>query len=166
MDVMHTITNWIDHNRWTAMGLVIIIAIAAAVVGCNPTTVSLLNPAEKVTAAQLEREAAVLQAQLDTRHAGIQSQKFAYEAEVTAAQNKLEIARGDIAEQIEFRRNVIETVAGIGTAISQGEISLPAIIGGLTQLALAGIATGVVLDNRRKNAIIAKADATPPPTTP
>ena len=163
MDLWHKITNWLDHNRWTALALVIAVAVAAAVVGCKPTAASLLNPGEKVTAQQLEVEAAVLQARLDTRHAGIEAEAAEYEAEVTAAQNRLEIARGEIAEQVELRRKAIETFAGIGTAVSQGEISLPAIIGGLSQLALAGIAVGTVADNRRKNKIIKAGGGGDPP---
>lgn len=145
MDVLHSIANWVDHNRWLAFALALWVAVCIGFAGCAPKTPSVLYPPKKVTVAQLDQEAILIQK----------------DAEAKAA--ALEAARSDLQRQYDLRNQIIGIVGGVGQLAVSGTIN-PAsgLAAGLQLLTLLGLG-GAVLDNRRKDAVIAAKSETAAP---
>ena len=131
-DIWHVITKWIDHNRYTAVGLIAAFSVFAWVVGCESTT-------------------AGLSGQLVNR------QQF--NAEIADAKADIEreiMAKDDLDEQDEKRQEVIDTISGLGTSLASGGTFTGAQII-TTTLSLAGIiGGGNFVDTRRENKIISE----------
>ena len=136
MDFLNKLLKVADHDRWKVIGLLLGILAAVAIVGCQPTTGSVLNPGEKVARAELASEAATLKAQ----------------AEANVA--KIEAGFADLDKQAEFRADVINTLGGLATAAAEGTISPTAGIASIVNLALLGLAGGGIIDGRRKDKLI------------
>jgi len=150
MDALHAVLNWLDHNRYLAIGLLVAVLLSAGIVGCQPTTASLTTPGEKVTATELEREAVTVGADLAKRGASLEADVAAYNAALAAA-------AADIERQYAIRAAIVETVGSLGVAAAEGTISPAAGIGAIIQLLTLGAAGGLLLDNRRKDKVITTA---------
>lgn len=136
MDVLHSILNWIDHNRWAVIMPVGVVALVLSVGMGRPKTESVLHPGEEVTATQLEREAAL----------------FVKEQETTA--RLFEIAAEDLAVQAGRNEAILETIGGVATSIATGGVNVPALIAAVITLASVGLNIGQKLDGRRKDGVI------------
>ena len=142
MDVLHKIVKVVDYERWKVIGVAVGLALAFSVVSCAPKTVSILNPPEKVGAAQIEREVALIEGDYATKL------------------KQAELAQADLAKQYAMRKQLIEAAGGIATlAATGGTVTPGALIGTITQLGLAGLALGAIGDKRRANKIIANGNA-------
>ena len=153
----HSITKWMDYNRNLLAGLVLAIVMAAVLIGCSITTDSVVTPGETVTAPQLQAEISLTAAEFSKREAALS-------ADVAAFNARAEIAKEDLIQKAERRVEIINMIAGFGTMVATGGVTPSAAIGAAVQLALLGAGTGVVLDNRRKDAIIREGNATPSAT--
>lgn len=133
----------IDHNRYLAMALVLAALTAILFTSCAPRTQSIIEPGKMVTSAELEREAIEIQADYDK------------------ALDSLEVAQADLAAKYAKRRKVIEIAGALGQAAIEGAVSPTAGLAALLQIATLGAAAGAVVDNRRKDKVIAlkKAEA-------
>ena len=156
MDVLHKLLNVADHNRWLVVGLVAAVLVAAALIGCEPRTVSLRTPGERVTAAELEREAVAAAAELEARQAELAAAVEAHNAAVAAAED-------DLSRQIELRRGIVEAVGAVGAAAAGGTLTPAAGVAAMVQVLTLGAAAGAVADNRRKDRVIRDKAATGPP---
>jgi len=136
MDGLHKALKWIDHNRYLSTALVVALLIAVAFAGCQPTTQSVLNPGEKVTAVELQREAAVIKAD--------------YKAKLKS----LEVAKADLEQQYELRQQIVGVVGALGQTAAGGGLTPTAGIAGAVQLLTLAAAGGALVDNRRKDKII------------
>ena len=136
MDALHTAFNWLDHNRYMAVAVVLAVSLAIWLVGCQPMTQSVLHSDQTVTANELEREAAII------------------DGEIQVKLKALELARADIERQVALRAQAVEILGGLATAASTGTFTPAAgINGAITFLGLIGL--GAVADNRRKDKVIA-----------
>jgi len=134
---MHTVTGWLDHNRYIAMALVMVAVTAVWLVGCQATTESVLQPGSQIGRAELEREAAEIVAD--------------FEAKSTA----LELAQADLERQEAARAAAVQVLTGLAASAASGTLT-PAggINAAITLLGLIGL--GAVADNRRKDAVLKK----------
>lgn len=135
MDVLHKVLNWLDHNRYLAVTILLTAALSVWLVGCQPMTGSVLKPGEKVTAVELEREAVVVQ------------------ADVEAKLKQLELAQADIQRQVELRTQAIQILGGLAETATTGTFTPATGINAVVTL-LGLIGLGAVADNRRKDKVI------------
>ena len=149
MDVLHKMLKMLDHNRWTVGLMAVAVLVSAGLVGCQPETMSLVDPDRRVTAVGLARETTALKA-------GLEKRQSALDVDVTALADQTGIASSEIEAKTELRRTIVETLGGIGTAVAEGSFSATSGVGAVIQLALAGLAGGGLLDRRRKDQVIAK----------
>ena len=151
MDLIHKALNWADHNRWLVAAAIIGIALSVALIGCQATTQSVLHPDVQVTAAELDREALIVQTEAELALKKLEGQT-----------QQLKLAKADIQRQQELRAQIVGIVGAVGTAAVEGAVSPASGIAAAVQLLTLLALGGSVLDNRRKDKVIA--DATPPAT--
>lgn len=156
MDLLHKATKWAEHNRFLVLAMVVGLALSVWLLGCQPQTTSLLDPDQKVTATQLEREVILVQMGLDDQAAMLTSLESRYNSDVTAKNRQIEAAETDLEEQQKMRLELINLVAGIGTAVTQGGLSAPAAIGSVVQVLTLLAAGGLGIDTIRKSRVIGK----------
>jgi hypothetical protein len=65
----------LNDNHSTAIAISIIIAAAIWLYGCEPKTMSLLDPAKQITRAELEAESALLIARINTAQSDLQKKE-------------------------------------------------------------------------------------------
>ena len=159
VDLWHKFTKWADYNRYVFFLSFAAILFSAAMmwtIGCQSTSAGLTSD-EKVTLPELNRQAVKVQATLDNEKAEIEKQIAMYNAKAAAFAESYEAAADDIQRQDEIKQQLFTGVMGIVQSVAGGTATIGdtiPIAGGLIGLAF-GI--GATVDNRRKDAIIAKA---------
>ncbi len=154
MDVLHNSLKWIDYNRGLAVGAILAVCLSGAMISCQPKTAGLIDPARKVTAAELSGEIAIIQRQLAADAADLTAGTERYNAEVEVLNAQIDAAADDLESQMELRRQIIEQTGGIATAFAQGGLDWTAGIGALSQVVLLSFAGGATYDNVRKRKLI------------
>ncbi len=143
-DLLHTALNWLDHNRWTAAGLALGVAIMLAVVGCEPRAISPVS-GEPATAAQIQADVEGFIAQQQAAVAAIEANVQAAVIKAEAAVAEINARKAAIAEAILTLQEVLGGFAGpVGAP-------LVSLAGGL---ALSAFGIGALVDNRRKDSVI------------
>ncbi len=135
---MKKLWNAIEHNRYLVMALVLAALTAVLFTSCAPLTQSIVEPGKMVTSDELEREAITVQADYDQ------------------AIDSLEVAKADLAAKYAKRQKIIEIAGALGQSAVEGTVNPAAGLAALLQLATLGAAAGAVVDNRRKDKVIAK----------
>lgn len=154
MDISHKILVWLDHNRHLALALGIALCLVIGLASCAPKTGSLLFPEVRVSAAQLDTEVITVETDLQKRAIEITALQEKYNADVAAANKRIETAKADIKSQKEMRIKLVEIAGALGTAAAAGTINPAAGIAAAIQVVTLLAAGGAVLDNRRKDKII------------
>ena len=161
MDYLHRLLKWVDHNRYTVLGVILAIGISVWLIGCQPETTSTLDPTQDVTASGLQREIQTKQQEFNQEAADLmvaasklEAESRQHEADIDNYNQTVEAAIEDLQRQQEQRREVIRYLGGLGTSIAEGTVNPASLIGGVTQLLLLGLAGGVGADNLRKGKVI------------
>lgn len=158
-DMWHKFTKWADYNRYTFILLFVAIVFSVGMlwtVGCQSKTTGLIDETQ-VTLPELNRQAVKVQQTLDAEKASIEMQIAQYNAKAAAYAASYEAAADDIKRQDEIKQQLFTGVLGIVQSVAGGTATVGdtiPIAGGLLGLAF-GI--GATVDNKRKDAIIAKA---------
>lgn len=147
----------IDHNRNTAMSLLVvagIIALAAGMTACESQTASLVdggNVSRQVFEAQAKKIATGIEAQ----KAALVSQIDQLNKDIILHNELVEAGRADLDQQDAFKAELLTTIGGVAaTAASGGGFNAVALIPTIIGLAGAGLGVGRHLDARRKDAVI------------
>ena len=165
-DLLHGLLKWVDHNRYLVAGVVLFALFAGWLVGCDVKTQSLLSEDQKVTLRELEREVIVVQQTLDDEASTLREREALYNAKVESMNNAIAIAEADIAEKQEVRLKLIEIAGAVGTAAAAGTLSPAAGIAAAIQALTLFVGGGAIIDNRRKNRVIARLKNGNGPATP
>ncbi len=136
-DIVHRAANFADHNRGLCAGLALAAAAALWLGACQPRTQSLLDPARRVTAGELQRELAQVESE--------------YAARLRAG----EAALRDLQAQYESRARVAQLAGGAAALAVGGDLTPSALVGSLLQFLTLFGAAGLAYDNRRKDRVIA-----------
>ncbi len=126
---MDKVLKWINWNRFLVILPVAGLVTWLIAAGCTPQTISPIDPARQVTAAQLE----------------IDFVSWKNETEIIAA--RFDYARADLQEQTE---QLADLQAKMVTLASGGVADLP----GLLKLLMSGAGIGAITDNIRKRGLI------------
>lgn len=151
MDLFHKVTNWIDHNRGVFTMVIVGIVVSVGIVGCQPTTTSLLNPERKVTVAELDREVIILDQQFSKRASIITTLRDEFNFAVLSKNAEISMAEEDLERKYEARAELINIVGGVAATIASGAtLSPPAIVS--TVLSVVGLFAvgGLGYDNVKK----------------
>ena len=159
MDILHSITNWIDQNRYTFFGLVIGLCLAAAVFfgvpGCQSKTVGLIPEQGRVTRTELEQQRVDVIKDLDILKQDAELAIERYNIELAAVNEKMTAANADLDQQDQLKTDVINSLAVIATDVAGGAAFNPVgLIPILSTLILGGLGIGLKADNSRKDAVI------------
>lgn len=150
LDIWHKICKWLDYNRFAVAGIVLAVIASAWLVGCQPMTLSITRPGEKVDVAMLEQEIEQVQRSMDSRAATIVKMQAGYNSDVILYNQAIERAEADLERQVELRKQIVDVVGGLATALATGGLTAPQAVGSVvTLLGLFGTA-GFGLDNIRK----------------
>lgn len=153
-DLWHSITTFVDYNRFVVLGLLVAVLAAGAFLGCQPRTDSLIVPGTRITATQLDQEVAAINQTLQTKAAKIEADQSALAAEETAIQAKVNAAGEDLAQQVEIRKAVVNTLATVAVDAANGTVTPAGAIQGIVSLLLMGATAGLAADNLRKSRVI------------
>ena len=157
-DMWHKFTKWADYNRYTFILLFVAIVFSVGMlltVGCQSKTTGLIDETP-VTLPELNRQAVKVQQTLDEEKASIEMQIAKYNAKAEAMAASYDEGVADIQRKDEIKQQLFTGVLGIVQSVAGGTATVGdtiPIAGGLLGLAF-GI--GATIDNRRKDAIIAK----------
>ena len=154
VDILHKILKWVDHNRGLVTALLLAVMLSVWVVGCQPKTTSVLDPHQKVTAAELQREMAIVSRDLSKREAMIAQMQAALEAEAQEKSDAIAAAIDDLDRQIAMRKQMITAIGAMGQSLAAGTLTPAAGINGVVSLILLLGAGGLGVDNLRKNRVI------------
>ena len=116
MDPVHKITNWISHNRYTAIALVAFIGAAGWLIGCESQTAGLIDPGVKVTRAELQREMLVIQGNISARRADLEASVVKLNQEVEQLNQAAALGDEDLTRQDEVRASFVEFAYQSGSA--------------------------------------------------
>ena len=159
MDLLHSITNWIDQNRYTFIGLVVGLCLASAVFfgvpGCQSKTIGLVPEQGKVTRPELEQQRVDVIKSLDILKQDAELAIDRYNLELAAVNQKLAAANADLDQQDQLKADAINSLAIIATDVAGGAAFNPVgLIPILSTLLLGGLGIGLRADNKRKDAVI------------
>lgn len=165
MDLWHSITNWIDQNRYTFIGLVIGLCLAGAVFfgvpGCQSKTAGLIPEQGKVTRPELEQQRVEVIKDLDILKQDAELAIEKYNIELAAVNAKIAAANADLDSQDQLKAEVVNSLAVIATDVAGGAAFNPVgLIPILSTLILGGLGIGLKADNSRKDKVIESKSAT------
>jgi hypothetical protein len=153
-DLWHSFTNWIDHNRNTAISLVIVAVLCTWLfTGCS-TTQSIVDPNKDITGAQLEREIVVLKGTFSDRKAQIEADTVKLNADIKCTNEKIVLADADLAKQDEFKAQILEFTGATVSAVMSGGVTGPAAANSALTLGALALAFGRHRDSKRKDGVI------------
>jgi len=155
MDRIHRITNWMDHNRWTLLSLLLAAGAVAVLAGCRSRTQG-LNGAEAVDRAGFEVQVLAGEKQLITQRARLEAAVAEFNGDVERFNAQVDLGRGDLDAQDAVRAELLTLLGNGLTDALAGRLNPAAFV--MPGLALLGAALGIgkTLDNRRKDKVIAR----------
>ena len=158
MDLMHTVTRWMDHNRWTLAAMLLAATAIVLLVGCQPRTASLSGQGP-VDARQFELEILAGQGDLTARRSDLTGAMERFNADVETFNARVQLGRDDLARQEQVRAELLALLGAAATDAIAGQLDPRGFI--VPALGLLGGAFGIgkTLDNRRKDRIIRQLQA-------
>ena len=160
-DVMHKLTNWIDHNRYTVLSVLIFILMMTVVVslaGCESVTLGLTAAADgtaaKVTRSEFERQVLAGEKDLAVRRIELDGLVAAFNEEVKTFNQRVEAGQEELARQDEFRQQIVDTIGLVATSATEGSLNPAALVPIGIGLLGGALGLGTSADNRRKDKVI------------
>ena len=166
MDMMHKVTNWIDHNRYKFLAIIVTVALLAVAVGCESMTPSVKDPTVQVTRQQLAAETIQIQSGLTKRKAELDAAIAIYNADVQASDKLIAAAVEELDRQDQIKAELLNLAGAVITGWAGGTGPPTAAIVG-TGLTAFGMLFGIgsAADGRRKDKVIEKVKNGKQPTT-
>ena len=161
-DVLHPITNWIDHNRYTALSILMFIVVLGLVVsltGCESATGALAATTEdgaalKVTRSEFEHQALGGEKDFAIRRIQLDGLAVVFNEEVAAFNAQVQAGLEDLLRQDLFKQQFLETVGGVAVSATEGTLNPTALLPIAIGLLGGALGLGTSADNRRKDKLI------------
>jgi len=164
-DPLHKLLNFVDHYRYTVIGLLLcglVLAGAVTFMGCQSRTLGLRPAADgsypEVTRQELERQAIDVKSDLEQKRAAAQLAIEAYNQEVSAINARIEAGAADLDRQDAIKAEVFAAVSEIGGQLLSGNLTGAGLAtAGMGLLGVVGtiLGIGATADSKRKDSIIA-----------
>lgn len=161
-DVMHKVMNWIDHNRYTVLSIVLFILTMGAVVamtGCESTTAGLVMktdgaPPVKVNRSEFQRQALLTEKDFTVQRLQLDMQTAAFNEEVKAFNQQVQVGLEDLQRQDEFKQQLLDTVGIVAVGAADGTLNPASLVPIGIGLLGGALGLGTSADNRRKDKLI------------
>ena len=161
-DVLHSITNWIDHNRYTVASIlmfIVALGIIFSLTGCESTTTALAATTEdatvvKVTRSEFEHQALVGDKDFAIRRIQLDGLVAVFNEEVAAFNAQVQAGLEDLLRQDQFKQQFLETVGGVAISATEGTLNPAALLPIAIGLLGGALGLGTSSDNRRKDKVI------------
>ena len=161
-DVLHSITNWIDHNRYTVASILVFmvaLGIIFSLTGCESTTTALAATTEdaavvKVTRSEFEHQALVGEKDFAIRRIELDGLVAVFNEEVATFNAQVQAGLENLVRQDLFKQQFLETVGGIAISATEGTLNPTALLPIAIGLLGGALGLGTSADNRRKDKLI------------
>jgi len=155
-DLMHKLTNWIDHNRGQFFGILIpaVVLIVLLFAGCSKTQ-SIADPTQKVDRQGFLIEAIAAEQQLKQETIDIEALLQKHNTKIETYNLKKDTGLADLDSQDQRNQRILEITGGALTEYASGGTFTPIPLL-LSLLNVAGIGWGLgnKYDNMRKDKVI------------
>jgi hypothetical protein len=160
-DYFHALLKLIDHHRGIVTAAVICAALSGYLFGCRIETHSLVDPDRRVTPQQLRNEARTLDQQFESRRNMLLADIENFNVDLAAHELTITDRLDDIQRQEAIREQIVGTIGGFAADAATGTFNPVSAITALISLFGIGAASGLAVDNFRKQRVIKqlKADA-------
>ena len=161
-DVLHSITNWIDHNRYTVASVlmfIVALGIIFSLTGCESTTGALAATTEdatvvKVTRSEFQHQALVGEKDFAIRRIQLDGLVAVFNEEVAAFNAQVQAGLEDLLRQDLFKQQLLETLGGVAISATEGTLNPTALVPIAIGLLGGALGLGTSADNRRKDKVI------------
>lgn len=160
-DMLHKVFNWMDHNRYTLLSVLIFIILMGMVVslaGCESVTLGLSAQADgspaKVTRSEFERQALATEKDFALRRIELDSLVAQFNEEIKAFNEQVQAGLDDLARQDQFRGQILDTIGLVATSATEGTLNPAALVPIGIGLLGGALGLGTSADNRRKDKVI------------
>lgn len=160
-DVVHAVTNWLDHNRYTFAAVLLFIltmAVVAGLTGCESLTPSLSTTedgtAVKVNRSEFQRQALIGEKDFAVKRIELDAQTAAFNAEIAAFNERVQAGLDDLQRQDEFKQQLLDTIGSVAIGASDGTLNPMALVPIGIGLLGGALGLGTSADNRRKDKVI------------
>jgi hypothetical protein len=160
-DVVHTVLNFIDHNRYAVASVVVFIlamGLVLQVTGCKAMTAGLVTTADgaapQVSRTEFQRQALIGEKDFAVQRIELDAQIAAFNEEVRAFNERVAVGLDDLQRQDEFKQQLVETVGLIAVSATEGTLNPAALIPIGIGLLGGALGLGTSADNRRKDKVI------------
>jgi hypothetical protein len=153
-DYFHAFLKLIDHHRGIVLAAVICTALGGYLLGCRIQTTSLVDPDRHVTPQQLRHEARTLDQQFETRRNMLLADIENFNVELAAYEQAIADRIDDLERQEALRAQIVSTIGGFATDAAAGTFNPVSAITALISLLGIGAASGLAVDNFRKQRVI------------
>ena len=155
-DLLHKVTNWIDHNRGQFFGILIpaVAIIVLLLAGCSKTQ-SITDPARKVDRQTFAIESMAKEQELKQETIDIEALLQKHNAKIETYNLKKETGLADLDSQDQRNQRILEITGGALTEYASGGTFTPIpLLFSLLNIAGIGWGLGNKYDNMRKDKVI------------
>jgi len=122
-DVWHSVLKFIDHNRYSVIGLVLVAVAISCMVGCTSNVRSLMGDGQSVNRETFEREVIDEDSKLAQEKVRLEAEVAALNVRVAAFNQKTEDALVSLDRQDEMKATVLDLFGGAIMSAAQGTIN-------------------------------------------
>lgn len=160
-DIVHTALNFVDHNRYTLVSVLVFVLAMGLVVhltGCQATTAGLVARADgavaQVSRSEFQRQALIGEKDFAVQRIELDGQIAAFNEEVKTFNERVAAGLDDLQRQDEFKQQLLETIGLIAVSATEGTLNPAALVPIGIGLLGGALGLGTSADNRRKDKVI------------
>ncbi len=160
-DTVHSVFNWIDHNRYTVASVLVFIltmGIVFSLTGCQSQTLGLAassdGSTEKVSRSEFQRQALVGEKDFAVKRIELDSMTAAFNEEVNVFNQRVETGLEDLDRQDAFKAELMETIGVVAIGATEGTLNPASLVPVGIGLLGGALGLGTSADNRRKDKVI------------
>ena len=160
-DAVHSVINWIDHNRYTVASVLLFIltlGIVTSLTGCESATTGLVAASDgttvKVSRSEFQRQALVGEKDFAVKRIELDSLMAAFNEEIKAFNQRVQAGLEDLAKQDAFKSELLDTIGVVAIGATEGTLNPAALLPIGIGLLGGALGLGTSADNRRKDKVI------------
>jgi len=160
-DAVHSVINWIDHNRYTVASVLIFLltfGIVVSLTGCESATTGLAVAADgstpKVSRSEFQRQALVGEKDFAVKRIELDGQVATFNEEIKAFNERVQAGLEDLDRQDAFKTELLDTIGVVAIGATEGTLNPAAMVPISIGLLGGALGLGTSADNRRKDKVI------------
>lgn len=160
-DAVHSIFNWMDHNRYTVASVLVFLltlGIVTSLTGCQSATTGLTVAADgstqKVTRSEFQQQALVCEKDFAIRRIELDGLMAAFNEEIKAFNQRVSTGLEDLARQDSCKAELLDSIGVVVIGATEESLSPTALLPIGIGLLGGALGLGTSADNRRKDKVI------------